>query len=344
ESDIFYSCCIKMNYSTLAVMGNFSVIMEFFLMEYSSIRELQVLHAVLFLLIYMAALMGNFLTIAAIVTDPLLHSPMYFFLSNLSLLDIGCISVTLPKFIVNSLTYNRTISLLGCALQIFFFIFFAATEVALLVAMSYDRFVAICQPLHYGVIMTPARCIWVATSSWLSGFFYSAIHTGNMFRLPFSGSNVIHQFFCDIPHILKVSCSEVRNTEYVLLAASSTIVLFCFGFLIISYGYIFSTVFKMPSVEGRYKALSTCSPQLIIFFLFVLAGLATVLGPLSDTSPIQNLLISMTYAILPPFMNPIIYSLRNTKIKTALCRIIKIVFFSKKCHVLRILKCKIIHD
>uniref|UniRef100_A0A7N4P521 Olfactory receptor n=1 Tax=Sarcophilus harrisii TaxID=9305 RepID=A0A7N4P521_SARHA len=311
-------------------MSNCTIIMEFFLMEYSSIRELQVLHAILFLFIYIAALMGNLLTVTAIVTDPHLHSPMYFFLSNLSLLDLGCISVTLPKFIVNSLTGIQSISLLGCAAQVFFLIFFVATEIFLLVAMSYDRFVAICHPLHYGVIMTPIRCLWAATGSWLSGFIYSAAHTGNMFRLPFSGSNVIHQFFCDIPHVLKVSSPEVRNTEYVLLATSSILILFCFVFLIISYTYIFSTVFKMPSVEGRYKALSTCSPQLTIFLLFLLAGLVSVFGHPSDTSSIQNLLISMTYTILPPFMNPIIYSLRNTQIKVALARIIKITFFPKK--------------
>uniref|UniRef100_A0A4X2M072 Olfactory receptor n=1 Tax=Vombatus ursinus TaxID=29139 RepID=A0A4X2M072_VOMUR len=311
-------------------MSNCTIIMEFFLMEFSSTRELQVLHAILFLLIYIAALMGNLLTIAAIVTDSHLHSPMYFFLSNLSLLDLGCISVTLPKFIVNSLTGHQSISLHGCAAQIFFVIFFAATEFALLVAMSYDRFVAICHPLHYGVTMTLLRSLWVASGSWVSGLLYSAVHTGNMFRLPFSGSNLIHQFFCDIPHILKVSSSEVRDTEYILLAMSSTLLLVCFGFLIISYTYIFSTVFRMPSVEGRYKALSTCLPQLIILFLFLLAALVTVLGPISDTSPVQNLLISMTYTILPPFMNPIIYSLRNMKIKVALGKIMKMTFFSRK--------------
>uniref|UniRef100_A0A4X2L997 Olfactory receptor n=1 Tax=Vombatus ursinus TaxID=29139 RepID=A0A4X2L997_VOMUR len=308
-------------------MSNCTIIMEFFLMGFSSTRELQVLHALLFLLIYIAALMGNLLTIAAIVTDPHLHSPMYFFLSNLSLIDLGCISVTLPKFIVNSLTGHQSISLHGCAAQIFFFIFFAATEFALLVAMSYDRFVAICHPLHYGVTMTLLRSLWVASGSWVSGLLYSAVHTGNMFRLPFSGSNLIHQFFCDIPHVLKVSSSD---TEYILLAMSSTLVLFCFGFLIISYTYIFSTVFRMPSVEGRYKALSTCLPQLIILFLFLLAGMVTVLGPISDTSPVQNLLISMTYTILPPFMNPIIYSLRNMKIMVALGRIMKMTFIPRK--------------
>ncbi|XP_068964196.1 olfactory receptor 14I1-like [Petaurus breviceps papuanus] len=305
-------------------------IMGFFLMEFSSIRELQVLHAILFLLIYIAALRANLLTIAAIVIDPHLHSPMYFFLSNLSLFDLGCISVTLPKFIVNSLTGNWSISVHGYAAQIFFFIFFAGTEFALLVVISYDRFVAICHPLHYEVTMTPRHCLWVAIGSWVSGLLYSALHTGNMFRLPFSGSNVIHQFFCDIPHVLNVSTSEVHDTEYILLATSATLASFCFGFLIISYTYIFSTVFRMPSVEGRYKALSTCSPQLIILFLFLLAGMVTVLGPISDTSPVQNLLISMTYTILPPFMNPIIYSLRKVKIKVALGRIIKMTFFPKK--------------
>ncbi|XP_074132062.1 olfactory receptor 14I1-like [Sminthopsis crassicaudata] len=319
-------------------MSNSTIIMEFFLMEFSSIRELQVLHAILFLLIYIATLMGNLLTVTAIVTDPQLHSPMYFFLSNLSLLDLGCISVTLPKFIVNSLTGNQSISLLGCCAQVFFSIFFGATEIALLVVMSYDRFVAICHPLHYGVIMTPYRCLWAAIGSWVSGFIYSSAHTGNMFHLPFSGSNMIHQFFCDIPHVLKVSSSEVRNTEYVLLVTSFTLILFCFGFLVVSYTYIFSTVFKMPSEEGRYKALSTCSPQLIIFLLFLLSGMVTVFSPLSDTSPVQNLLIAMTYTILPPFMNPIIYSLRNMKIKNALARIIKMTFSPKNMPISKTIK------
>ncbi|XP_027700402.1 olfactory receptor 14I1-like [Vombatus ursinus] len=236
-------------------MGNFSVITEFLLMEFSSMRELQVLHALLFLLIYLAALMGNPLTIAAIITEPHLHCPMYFFLSNLSLLDICTISVTLPKFIVNSLSGTQSLSLLGCAAQIFFFLFFGTTEFALLVAMSYDRFVAICHPLHYGIIMTPAHCVWAAAGSWLSGLIYSAVHTGNMFRLPFSGSNVIHQFFCDVPHVLKVSASDVFHTEFVLSVASSSFLLCCFAFLIASYVRIISSVLKIPSVEGRHTAI-----------------------------------------------------------------------------------------
>ncbi|XP_068964195.1 olfactory receptor 14I1-like [Petaurus breviceps papuanus] len=309
-------------------MGNFSIITEFLLMEFSSMRELQVLHALLFLLIYLAALMGNLLTIAAIITDPHLHCPMYFFLSNLSLLDICTISVTLPKFIVNSLSGTQSLSVLGCAAQIFFFLFFSATEFALLVAMSYDRFVAICQPLHYGVIMTPTRSVWAVAGSWYSGLIYSAAHTGNMFRLPFSGSNVIDQFFCDIPHVLKVSTSDVFNTEFVLIVASSCFLLFCFAFLIVSYARIFSSVLKIPSVEGRYKAISTCSPQLMILILFLISAIIAVLTDTSVTSPIQNLLIAMVYAILPPFVNPIIYSLRNQKITAAMHKMIKRIFSS----------------
>ncbi|XP_027700403.1 olfactory receptor 14I1-like [Vombatus ursinus] len=307
-------------------MGNFSVITEFFLMEFSSMRELQVLHALLFLLIYLVALMGNLLTIAAIITEPHLHYPMYFFLSNLSLLDICTISVTLPKFIVNSLCGTQSLSLFDCAAQIFFSLFFGPTELALLVAMSYDRFVAICHPLHYGIIMTPARCVWAAAGSWLSGLIYSALHTGNMFRLPFSGSNVIHQFFCDVPHVLKVSASDVFHAEFILIVVSLCFFLCCFAFLIITYVHILSSVLKIPSVEGCHKAISTCSPQLMILILFVISIMISVLKDTSDTSPIENILLAMAYTILPPFMNRIIYSLRNQNIKVAMGKMIRRTF------------------
>ncbi|XP_074087786.1 olfactory receptor 14I1-like [Macrotis lagotis] len=311
-------------------MSNFSIITEFFLMEFSSMRELQVLHAVLFLMIYLAALMGNLLTIAAIITDSHLHCPMYFFLSNLSFLDVCTISVTLPKFIVNSLSGSHSLSLLACAAQIFFFIFFASAEFALLVAMSYDRFVAICQPLHYGIIITPTSCFWATGGSLLSGLVYSAVHTGNLFRLPFSGSNVIHQFFCDIPHVLKISASDVFHSEFLLIVTSSALFLCCFAFITASYAHIFSSIFKIPSVEGRYKAISTCSPQLIILMLFLISVITAVLRDTTDSSPIQNLLVAMTYTIFPPLMNPIIYSLRNQKVRDAMGKIIKKMFHFPK--------------
>ncbi|XP_074087801.1 olfactory receptor 14I1-like [Macrotis lagotis] len=266
--------------------------------------------------------MGNLLTIAAIITDSHLHSPMYFFLSNLSLLDICTISVTLPKFIVNSLSGIHSLSLFGCAAQIFFFCFFASAEFALLVSMSYDRFVAICHPLHYDIIMTPARCIWVASGSWLSGLIYSSVHIGNMFRQPFSGSNVIHQFFCDPSHILKILSSDVFHIEFVLVAASLGVFLFCFAFLIASYARIYSTVLKIPSVEGRYKAISTCSPQLIILMLFLISVMIALLRDATDSTPILNFLIALSYTTLPPLMNPFIYSLRNQKVIVAMSKMV----------------------
>ncbi|XP_074087804.1 olfactory receptor 14I1-like [Macrotis lagotis] len=309
-------------------MNNISIITEFLLMEFSNTRELQVFHAVLFLLIYLAALMGNLLTIGAIITDSHLHTPMYFFLSNLSLLDICTISVTLPKFVVNSLSGIHSLSILGCAVQIFFFTFFASAEFALLIAMSYDRFVAICHPLHYGTIMNPARCLWAASGSWLSGFMHSAIHIVHMFHKPFRGSNVIHQFFCDVPHLLKVLTTDVFHTEFILVATSLSVFIFCFAFLIASYARIFSTVLKIPSVEGRYKSISTCSPQLIILLLFIVALMLAIITNTSDTSPIQNLLIALSYTTLPPLINPIIYSLRNQKITVAMGKMIRRMIYS----------------
>ncbi|XP_074087798.1 olfactory receptor 14I1-like [Macrotis lagotis] len=309
-------------------MGNFSIITEFLLIEFFNVWELQVLHALLFLMIYLAALMGNLLTIAAIITDSQLHSPLYFFLSNLSILDICSISVTLPKFIVNTLSGIHSLSVLDCAIQIFFSAFFVSAEFALLVAMSYDRFVAICKPLHYGIIMNPLRCLGAASGSWFSGLVYSTVHTGNIFHQPFRGSNVIHQFFCDVPHLLKVLSSDVFHTEFVLLLGSLSLFSFCFALLIASYIRIFSSVLKIPSVEGRYKAISTCSPQLIILLLFIVSIILAVLTDASDTSPIQNLLIAMSYTTLPPLMNPVIYSLRNQKIIVAMRKIIRKVIYS----------------
>ncbi|XP_074087810.1 olfactory receptor 14I1-like [Macrotis lagotis] len=309
-------------------MSNFSIITEFLLMEFSNIRELQVLHAVVFLIIYLLALMGNLLTIAAVITDSHLHSPMYFFLSNLSLLDVCTISVTFPKFIVISLSGIHSLSILDCAVQFFFAAFFVTAEFALLVAMSYDRFVAICHPLHYGIIMNPARCLWAASGSWLSGLIYSAAHVGNMFRQPFRGSNVIHQFFCDGPHILKVLPPDVFHTEFILFLASLCVFSFCFTILVSSYVRIFSSVLMIPSVEGRYKAISTCSPQLIILLLFIISITLAILSDISDTSPIQNLLIALSYTALSPLMNPIIYSLRNQKIIVAMRKLIRRMIYS----------------
>ncbi|XP_006876138.1 PREDICTED: olfactory receptor 14I1-like [Chrysochloris asiatica] len=302
-------------------MNNLTIITEFLLMDISSSSELQVLKGVLFLEIYLVTMAGNLLTILVVVTDPHLHFPMYFFIGNLSFIDVCSISVIVPKSIVNSLTGGKSISLKECAAQIFLYTFFVSTEFAFLVVMSYDRYIAICHPLHYGLTVTPQVCEQAAGGSWASGLLYSAIHTVTMFRLPFIKSNVIHQYFCDIPQVLRISSSDVQFSESVLIPISAGILLACFAFLFMSYVKIFSSVLQIHSVEARNKALSTCTPQLAILLSFIISGLIAVLGPVANTASFKNLLTTMFYTMLPPFINPLIYSLRNREINSALRRL-----------------------
>ncbi|XP_005382391.1 PREDICTED: olfactory receptor 14I1 [Chinchilla lanigera] len=291
------------------------------LMGLSNIRELQLLHAGLFLLVYVAALVGNVLIVVAITTDRRLYSPMYFFLKNLSFLDLCYISVTVPKSIHSSLARSTSISYLGCVAQVYFFFAFASAELAFLTVMSYDRYLAICHPLVYGTVMTPVKCHQMVAIAWLSCFSYASIHTGNMFWEQILQSNTIHQFFCDIPHVLALVSCEVFFMEFVALALSSGLVLGCFVLMVISYFHIFSAVLRLPSVESRAKALSTCSPQLAVILLFLTSGLFAALGPTAETSSTQDLVVALAYTVLPPCLNPIIYSLRNKEIKTAVWRL-----------------------
>ncbi|KFO18759.1 Olfactory receptor 14I1 [Fukomys damarensis] len=280
-------------------MDNLTVFTEFLLMDVTASPELQVLQGVLFLVIYLGALTGNLLTVTVIVTDTSLHSPMYFFISNVALLDLGSISVVVPRSIVNSMTGRKTISLTECAAQIFLSILFASVEISLLVVMSYDRYVAICHPLHYGLIFTPSLCSQARAGSWACGLVYSAVHTGALFRLPFTKTNVIQQFFCDIPQILRISSSDVQHSEFIMVVVCTCFVLACAGFIFISYINIFSTVLQMHSLEARNKAISTCAPQLSILFLFFIAGLVAVLGPTTKKPSLRNLLTAMFYTMVP---------------------------------------------
>ncbi|EHB09107.1 Olfactory receptor 14I1 [Heterocephalus glaber] len=301
-------------------MDNRTIFTEFLLMDVTSSWELQVLQGVLFLVIYLGALTGNLVTITVIITDTRLHSPMYFFISNVALLDLGSITALVPKTVVNSMTGNKAISLAACAAQIFLYALFEAAEIALLVVMSYDRYVAICHPLHYGLIITPSLCSQAAVGSWASGLVYSALHTGALFRLPFTKTNMIQQYFCDIPQILRISSPGVQFSEFVIIALSVCFVFLCFAFMFVSYVNIFSTVLKTCSGEARNKAISTCTPQLAILFLFLISGSVAVLGPIPNKPSLKNLLMAMFYIIVPPFVNPIIYCLRNREINSALQR------------------------
>ncbi|EHB02684.1 Olfactory receptor 14I1 [Heterocephalus glaber] len=301
-------------------MDNLTVFTEFFLMDIAGSRELQILQGVLFVVIYLGALTGNLVTVTVIMTNTHLHSPMYFFISNVALIDLGSISVVVLKAVVNSMTGNKTISLTECVAQIFLNTLFAGVEIAFLVVMSYDRYVAICHPLHYGLIITPSVCSQAAAGSWASGLVYSGIHTGALFRLPFTKTNVIQQYFCDVPQILRISSPDVQYSEFIFVIVCTYFVLVCAGFIFISYIKIFSTVFKMHSVEARNKAISTCTPQLAILLLFFIAASVTALGPTAEKPSLMNMLTAMFYTMVPPSMNPIIYCLRNREINAGLQR------------------------
>ncbi|XP_028571972.2 olfactory receptor 14C36-like [Podarcis muralis] len=299
-------------------MVNQTSVTEFILLGFSDIRELQILHFVLFLSLYLAALMGNFLIIVTITRIQHLHTPMYFFLAFLSSIDACYISTTVPKSMVNSLINVNVISFSGCVTQVFLVVTFAGAELSFLTVMAYDRYVAICHPLQYMLIMNWNACLQMAAASLLSSVLNGVIHTVNTFRLHFCQSNVIEQYFCDIPQLYRISCTNTEASERFTLASVFCVGLFCFLLVLVSYSYIFSAVFKIQSAQGRYKAFSTCIPHLTIFFLFVSTVMLSYMRPKALSSPSLDLLAAVLYAILPPLMNPIIYSLRNKEIQGAL--------------------------
>ncbi|XP_044842389.1 olfactory receptor 14A16-like [Mauremys mutica] len=303
-------------------MSNQTTLTEFLLLGFSDIRELQILHFVVFLVIYLTALMGNVLIITAVPLNTHLQTPMYLFLVNLSILDFGSISVTIPKSMANSLMNTRMIYYPGCVTQVFLFILFAATDLALLTIMAYDRYVAICQPLHYESIMNRRACVQMAASAWITGIVYSALHTGSTFRLPFCQSNIIKQFFCEIPQLLKLTCSDSYLSEVGVIALGVFLALNCFVFIIVSYVQIFKTVRRIPSEEGRHKAFSTCLPHLTVVSLFLFTGIFAYLKPTSSSASGLDLLVGVLYSLVPPVMNPIIYSMRNKEIKAVLKKLI----------------------
>ncbi|XP_020831172.1 olfactory receptor 14A2-like [Phascolarctos cinereus] len=303
-------------------MANLTMITGFLLMSFSNTWELQVLHIMLFLLIYLVALMGNMLIFILISVDVHLHTPMYFFLKNLSFLDLCFITVTVPKSIANSLSHSYSISYLGCATQVFLGILFAASEVFILTAMFYDRYVAICQPLHYEMIMKYESCMKMAVASWLTGGIIGLMYAVSTFSLPFCGSKEICQFFCDVNSLFRIACSKTYVAVDVTIAIGSVLVILCCIFIAVSYSQIFSAVIKIPTTEGQSKAFSTCLPHLIILTVFVTTGAMAYLKPPLDSDTIVDLLLSVLYTMVPPTLNPVIYSLRNKDMKPSMKKLI----------------------
>ncbi|XP_032062722.1 olfactory receptor 14C36-like [Aythya fuligula] len=302
-------------------MPNSSSVSEFLLLAFADMRERQLLHFALFLGIYLAALLGNGLIITTVACDHRLHTPMYFFLLNLALLDVGCISTTLPKAMANALWDTRAISYQGCAAQVLFFVFFFGSEYSILTIMAYDRYIAVCKPLHYGSLLSNRACAQMAAAAWGSGFLNAVLHTANTFSLPLCQGNSVDQFFCQIPQIVKLSCSDAYLKEVELLVFSFSFVFGCFVFIVLSYVQIFRAVQRMPSEQGRHKAFSTCLPHLAVVSLFVSTDMFAYLKPPSLSSPSLDLLVAVLYSVVPPAVNPLIYSMRNQDLKDALRRL-----------------------
>ncbi|XP_066841144.1 olfactory receptor 14C36-like [Anser cygnoides] len=242
---------------------------------------------------------------------------MYFFLLNLALLDLGSISTTLPKAMANALWDTRAISCQGCAAQVFFFLFFISAEYYTLTVMSYDRYVAICKPLHYGSLVGSRACAQMAAAAWGSGFLNAVLHTATTFSLPLCQGNAVDQFFCEIPQILKLSCSDAYLREVGALVFSVSLGCGCFVFIVLSYVQIFRAVLRMPSEKGRHKAFSTCLPHLAVVSMTVSTGLFAYLKPRSISCPSMDLVVSFLYSVVPPALNPLIYSMRNQELKDA---------------------------
>ncbi|XP_066841143.1 olfactory receptor 14A16-like [Anser cygnoides] len=302
-------------------MSNRSAITEFLLLAFADMRELQLLHFGLFLGIYLAALLGNGLILTAVACDHRLHTPMDFFLLNLALLDLGCISTTLPKAMANALWDTRAISYQGCAAQVFLFVFLIGAEFYVLTIMSYDRYVAICKPLHYGSLVGSRACAQMAAAAWGSGFLNAILHTATTFSLPLCQGNAVDQFFCEIPQILKLSCSDAYLREVGALLFNVSSVFGCFVFIVLSYVQIFRAVLRMLSSQGQHKAFSTCLPHLAVISLFISTGMFASLKPPSISPPSLDLVVSFLYSVVPPALNPLIYSMRNQELKHALWKL-----------------------
>ncbi|CAN8180823.1 unnamed protein product [Coccothraustes coccothraustes] len=302
-------------------MSNSSSISHFLLLALADTRQLQLLHFCLLLGISLAALLGNGLIISAVACGHHLHTPMFFFLLNLALTVLGSICTTVPKAMHNSLWDTRNISYTGCAAQLFLFLFFISAEFYLLTIMCYDRYVSICKPLHYGTLLGSRACAHMAAAAWASAFLNALLQTANTFSLPLCHGNVLGQFFCEIPQILKLSCSKSNLRELGLLAVSACLAFGCFVFIVFSYVQIFRVVLRIPSEQGRHKAFSTCLPHLAVVSLFLSTVMFAYLKPPSMSSKSLDLALSVLYSVVPPALNPLIYSLRNQELKAAVWRL-----------------------
>nr|XP_058162285.1 olfactory receptor 8H1-like [Dasypus novemcinctus] len=296
---------------------------EFILMGLTDSEVIQKILFMLFLLLYLITVLGNSGMILMIHLDLHLHTPMYFFLSHLSFLDLSYSTVITPKTLENLLSYKKLISFLGCFTQMYFFFFLVATEYYLLSSMAYDRYAAICNPLHYPVVMSRRFCCTLITVSYMIGFTESLVIVLYMNSLSFCKSNVIYHFFCDLTPILALTCTDTHDTEIMIFILGSLNVVLSLTAISVSYGNILSTILKINSASGKRKAFSTCASHLLGVTIFYVTTIFTYLKPKESYSLGKDQVASVFYTMVVPMLNPFIYSLRNKEVKNALLRVMQ---------------------
>ncbi|XP_075631142.1 olfactory receptor 10A7-like isoform X2 [Balearica regulorum gibbericeps] len=301
--------------------GNHTLMTEFVLYGLSNHPELQRLLFFTFCLIYTITIIGNLL-IFMVTVHPTLRTPMYFFLRVLSFLDISTASIVVPKMLVNFLSQDRSISYMGCGTQLYGVIFLAATECYILAAMAYDRYVAICNPLRYAIIMNSRVCHSLVLLSCCSGNVVSVVQTAWVFTLPLCGPKNINYFFCDIPPLIRLSCTDTSLYEKQIIIATALVIFTPFCLILVSYACIISSILKISSVEGRRKTFSTCSSHLTVVTLYYASGTLIYLRPKSSNSQDTKKVLALIYTTIIPTLNPLIYSLRNKEVKGLLIKTI----------------------
>ncbi|XP_057571728.1 olfactory receptor-like protein DTMT [Hippopotamus amphibius kiboko] len=300
---------------------NETVVSEFLLLGLPIESNYQHLFSALFLAMYVTTVLGNLLIMVLICLDPHLHTPMYLLLSNLSFSDLCFSSVTVPKLLQDMQSHVPSIPYAACLTQMYFFLFFGNLENFLLVAMAYDRYVAICFPLHYTTIMSPKLCLFLVVLSWVLSMFPAMLHTLLMASLCFCADNMIPHFFCDLSALLKLSCSDSRVNELVIFITGGLVVVLPFLLIILSYARVVSSILKVPSAKGICKAFSTCGSHLSVVSLFYGTIIGLYLCPSGNNSTLKETVMSVMYTVVTPMLNPFIYSLRNRDMKGALGRV-----------------------
>ncbi|XP_004638076.1 olfactory receptor 10C1-like [Octodon degus] len=297
--------------------GNHSLCTKFTFVALSSLAELQPILFLVFLIVYLFTMGGNLIIICLIGVTPSLHTPMYFFLVNLSFLEMCYITSVVPQVLVHLLVETKTISLSGCAAQMYVFAILGLTECCLLAAMAYDRFVAICYPLHYTLRMSPPVCLKLAAASWITGIMVESAQIRWIFTLPFCGTGKIEHFFCDIMPVVKLACVDTSHNESVLFVISMIFIMGPCLLILCSYVCIVVTILRIPSAAGRRKAFSTCSSHILVVSLFFGTALFTYLQPKTAHTPDTDKATALMYTVVTPSLNPVIYTLRNKEVKEA---------------------------